>query len=59
MCIDDCVAAIRAVEMLVFLWTLSCSNDTSGFQLTSRMLPGHSWYTRDLCRLPYVAAASG
>jgi len=28
--IDHCVSAVRAVDVLVFLWTLSCSNDITG-----------------------------
>ena len=54
--VDQCVSAVRAVEVPVFLRTLS---DTS----VRRMRVGHGQFSPgildDLCCLPFVAAAGG
>ena len=57
--VDQCFSAVRAVEALVILRAVSCSNDTSVARMFvewHQVIPG---ILDDLCSLPYVAPASG
>ena len=56
---DQCVSAVKVVEMPVFLRALSSSNDTSVARIcvgSGQVTPG---IPDDPCCLPPVAAASG
>jgi len=57
--VGQCVAAIGAVGVPVFLWILLCSNETSVARIRIAYCQVTPGIMDDLCCVPYVATSDG